>query len=51
MVYQGAAPGLINGVTQINVKVPESTEPGPAVPVTLTVGGIPSQNTVIMAVQ
>ena len=51
VVYQGAAPGLINGVTQINVKVPESTEPGPAVPVTLTVGGIPSQNTVIMAVQ
>ena len=51
VVYQGGAPGLIAGVTQLNVQVPDAVEPGTWVPVTLTVGGIPSQNTVIMAVQ
>jgi uncharacterized protein (TIGR03437 family) len=51
VVYQGDAAGLIAGLTQLNVQVPDSVEPGTAVPVTFSVGGVPSQNTVTIAVQ
>jgi uncharacterized protein (TIGR03437 family) len=51
VLYQGAAPGLVAGVTQINVQVPLNITPGEAVPVTLSVGGIAAQNTVTLAVQ
>jgi uncharacterized protein (TIGR03437 family) len=51
VLYQGAAPGLVAGVSQINVQVPSGVTPGPAVPVTITVGGAPSLNTVTMAVK
>jgi uncharacterized protein (TIGR03437 family) len=51
VVYQGAAPGLVAGVSEINVQVPTGITPGSAVPVTITVGGVPSQNTVTIAVK
>jgi uncharacterized protein (TIGR03437 family) len=51
VIYQGAAPGLVAGVSQINVRVPAGVMPGSAVPVTLTVGSVPSLNTVTMAVK
>jgi uncharacterized protein (TIGR03437 family) len=51
VLYQGAAPTLVAGVSQINVQVPAGVVPGPAVPVTITVGGVPSINTVTMAVK
>jgi uncharacterized protein (TIGR03437 family) len=51
VMYQGAAPKLVAGVSEINVQVPAGVTPGPAVPVTITVGGVPSQNTVTMAVK
>jgi uncharacterized protein (TIGR03437 family) len=51
VLYQGAAPQLVAGVSQINVQVPAGVTPGNAVPVTLSVGGVPSVNTVTMAVK
>jgi uncharacterized protein (TIGR03437 family) len=51
VLYQGAAPTLVAGVSQIDVQVPAGVTPGPAVPVTITVGGVPSVNTVTMAVK
>jgi uncharacterized protein (TIGR03437 family) len=51
VIYQGGAPGLVAGVSQINVKVPADVTPGSAVPVTLTVGNVKSLNTVTMAVK
>jgi len=49
--YQGAAPGFVAGAIQINAKVPAGIAPGPAVPVTLSVGSTPGLNTVTMAVE
>jgi len=49
--YQGAAPGLVAGVMQINAQVPPSVTPGTAVPVTIGVGGTVGLNTVTMAVK
>jgi uncharacterized protein (TIGR03437 family) len=51
VLYQGAAPTFVAGLSQINVQVPAGVTPGPAVPVTITVGGVPSINTVTMAVK
>jgi len=48
--YQGAAPGLVAGVLQINAQVPAGVTPGAAVPVTIGVGGTAGLNTVTMAV-
>jgi uncharacterized protein (TIGR03437 family) len=48
--YQGAAPGLVAGVMQINAQVPAGVTPGPAVPVTISVGGTAGLNTVTVAV-
>jgi len=48
--YQGAAPGLVAGVMQIDAQVPASVTPGNAVAVTISVGGIAGLNTVTMAV-
>ena len=39
VVYAGAAPGLISGVTQVNVRVPQEIAPNPAASVMLTVAG------------
>jgi uncharacterized protein (TIGR03437 family) len=49
--YQGGAPGLVAGVSQINAKIPADVTPGSAVPVTITVGGVKSLNTVTVAVK
>lgn len=51
VLYQGGAPQLVAGVSQIDVQVPAGVTPGSAVPVTITVGGVPSLNTVTMAVK
>jgi len=48
--YQGAAPGLVAGVMQINAQVPASVTPGTAVPVTIGAGSTAGLNTVTMAV-
>jgi uncharacterized protein (TIGR03437 family) len=48
--YQGAAPGLVAGVVQINAQVPVAVIPGNAVPVSIGVGSTAGPNTVTMAV-
>ena len=48
--YQGGAPGLVAGVMQINAQVPAGVAPGPAVPVTISAGGVAGLNTVTVAV-
>jgi uncharacterized protein (TIGR03437 family) len=49
--YQGAAPGLVAGISQINVQIPPNATPGPAVPITIAVGGTQSQGSVTVAVK
>ena len=48
--YQGAAPGLVAGVVQINAQVPANVTPGAAVPVTISAGDVAGLSTVTMAV-
>lgn len=50
VLYAGAAPGLVAGVFQINVKIPEGLAPGPQ-PVVVQVGTASSSPEVTVAVQ
>ncbi len=50
VVYQGAAPGLVAGVVQVNAVVPDSIRSG-AVPVVLHVGDRSSQSGVTLSVR
>lgn len=50
VLYQGAAPGQVAGVSQINVQIPSNIQAGPSVPVTIAVG-TQSQNSVTVAVK
>ncbi len=49
VLFSGMAPGWV-GLWQINAEVPQDVAPGPAVPLTITAGGVAS-NTVTIAVQ
>ena len=51
VVYAGAAPGLVAGVLQINVRVPPEVTPGSAVPVVVQVGANSSPSTVTLALR
>lgn len=51
VLYAGGAPGLVAGVFQVNVRVPEGAPSGPAVPILLTVGGASGQPGVTLAVR
>lgn len=50
VLYAGAAPGLVNGLVQINVQLPPGVK-GDAVPVLATVGQYISQSGVTIAIQ
>lgn len=50
VLYAGSAPGLVAGVIQINVRIPDGVHSG-AVPVLLRVGGRASQSGVTVAIQ
>ena len=50
VLYAGAAPGLVAGVFQINVKIPDGLTPGPQ-PVVVQVGAASSSPEVTVAVQ
>jgi len=50
VLYAGAAPGLVAGITQINVRLPDSVSSG-AVPVVLQVGAAVSQPGVTLSVR
>jgi trimeric autotransporter adhesin len=49
--YAGAAPGMIGGVMQINLRVPRDITPGDAVPVMVRFGNMPSQPGVTIAIR
>ena len=49
--FQGAAPGLVSGVLQINAQVPAGLSPGPAVPIQIRIGSVTSPPAVTVAVQ
>ncbi|MCC6585611.1 MAG: hypothetical protein IT168_02730 [Bryobacterales bacterium] len=49
--YAGSAPSIIAGVMQLNVRVPENVNPGPAVPIELIVGNVSSPPGVTIAVR
>lgn len=51
VLYQGAAPGFVAGLTQINVTIPSNITPGPEVPVTIAVGGATSVSGITLAVK
>jgi uncharacterized protein (TIGR03437 family) len=50
VLYAGSAPGEVEGVVQINAIVPQDLMPG-AVPIVVSVGGVPSQASVTLAVE
>ncbi len=49
--YAGAAPGIIEGVIQINAVVPNGIGPSSTVPIDITIGGITSPAGVTVAVR
>jgi uncharacterized protein (TIGR03437 family) len=49
--YAGAAPGLVAGVMQLNVRIPENMPPGASVPIVVNVGGANSRLGVTIAVK
>lgn len=51
VVYAGAAPGLIAGVVQVNVKIPAGLRTTPAASVVLTVGGVSTPPGVTVSIQ
>ncbi|MEK7754855.1 MAG: SBBP repeat-containing protein [Acidobacteriota bacterium] len=49
--YAGGAPGLLTGVLQVNIVVPDNAPSGDAVPLVITVGGVRSQDGVTVAIR
>ncbi len=50
VLYAGGAPGMVEGVLQVNLQVPAGAAAGNAVPVQLQIGGASSQQTITMSV-
>ncbi|HXK03136.1 MAG TPA: IPT/TIG domain-containing protein [Verrucomicrobiae bacterium] len=51
VLYAGGAPGIVEGVIQVNVRIPTRAPAGPAVPVVLQAGDRTSQQGLTIAVQ
>jgi uncharacterized protein (TIGR03437 family) len=49
--YAGASPFQVAGLEQLNVRIPDNAPTGPAIRVTVNVGGVVSPATVTMAIQ
>ena len=49
--YAGSAPGIVEGVLQVNVTIPQNATTGAAVPLVIFVGGVASQNTITVAIK
>ena len=49
--YAGSAGNSVAGLLQVNALVPQDVTPGAAVPIVVSVGGVPSQSGVTIAVQ
>jgi uncharacterized protein (TIGR03437 family) len=50
VAYAGSAPGMVSGIFQINVQIPNFFSPPPTVPIVITIGGV-SSPTAILAVE
>ena len=51
VTYAGAAPGLINGAIQVNVRVPSTVNPNPAAALSLSMGGFTTQPGVTVSIR
>ena len=51
VLYSGVAPGLVQGVLQINVRVPDNASSGSGIPVRFKVGDYLSPNSVTLAIR
>jgi uncharacterized protein (TIGR03437 family) len=49
--YAGSAGASVAGLFQVNAVVPQAVAPGAEAPIAISVGGLPSQNGVTIAVQ
>jgi uncharacterized protein (TIGR03437 family) len=49
--YAGGISGLVAGVLQVNVQIPQGVNPGNSVPIVLIIGGTPTQANVTLAVR
>jgi len=49
--FAGAAPGLVQGVLQINFRIPDTAPTGGTVPLEVTIGGRPTQAGVTIAIR
>jgi|SRR5579872_777558 len=48
--YASGVSGLVAGVLQVNVQIPQGVTTGNTVPITVTIGGVTSQTTVTLAI-
>ena len=51
VVYAGGSPGLVEGVIQVNLRIPAASPTGDAVPLALIVGNSTSQPNITLAIQ
>ncbi len=51
VVYAGAAPTLVSGFLQINVRVPEALAPNAAYPVELSIGGVTDRTLTTVSIE
>ena len=51
IVYAGGAPGLVQGIVQLNVRIPDSVEPAYGIRVTVSAGDYASPNTIVLNVR
>jgi len=50
VLFAAGAPGFVAGVLQLNVRIPADAPSG-SVPIVMSIGSIPTQNGVTIAVQ
>jgi uncharacterized protein (TIGR03437 family) len=51
VLYAGSAPGMVHGIIQVNLRIPASSDTGPTVPLTVTVGESGSQAGLTLAIR
>ena len=49
--YAGGAPGLVAGVIQVNIQIPQGVAAGSSVPIAIEIGGRKSQSDVTLAIK
>ncbi len=51
IAYAGSAPGMVEGMVQVNARIPASVTPGPYVRVVLEAGDFISPSTITLSVR